>query len=194
MARRAPCSGETVRSIGLLLTLSILAGPSAADNKYIYPDGVTTTFEPNDAASEKKGVKECQLSITPVKLPQGVDLRVKILSRDQTVFYVLTLDVGEFTISNGIPYDPKKRPITSFKIISNIFETGPQMKLVDMHDGGMGMALDQASFMTMLTLVQRGDYMVAFKPVGALDETVYVVRPGAEQKALGQFAACLRQM
>jgi hypothetical protein len=183
-----------MRSIALLCLLCVLAGPGIAADKYIYPDGVTTTFEPNDAASEKKGVKSCQLSITPVKLPQGVDLRVKILMQGQTVFYVLTVDVGEFTVSNGIPYDPKKRPITSFKIISNIFETGPQMKLVDMHDGGMGMALDQTSFMSMLTLVQRGDYLIAFKPVGALDETVYVVRPGADQQPMSQFAACLRQM
>jgi len=181
--------------IAVLLTLCVLATPSsAADNKYIYPDAVTTTFEPNDAASEKQGVKQCQLSVTPVKLSQGVDLRVKMLSQGQTVFYVLTLDVAEFTVSNGIPYDPKKRPITSFRIISNIFETGPQMKLVDMHDGGMGMALDQGSFISVLKLVQRGDYMIAFKPVGALDETVYVIRPGVDQQPMDQFATCLRQM
>ena len=188
-----------MRSIALLFTatgllLCTLADPSNAATKYVTPQAVTVTFEPNDAASEKNGVKACQLSITPVGPGQGVDLRVKILAQGSTVVYVLTLDVAEFTVSNGIPYDPKHRPISSFRIASNIFETGPQMKLVDMQDGGMGMSLDKASFGTMLKLVQRGDYLIVFKPVGAMDETVYVVRPGAEQQPLNQFAACLRQM
>ena len=66
-------SGGTVRSIALLLMLWVLAGSGSAEPKWIYSDGVTTTFEPNDEASAKQGVKKCELSITPVKL-QGAPI------------------------------------------------------------------------------------------------------------------------
>lgn len=106
----------------------------------------------------------------------------------------LTIDVVEFTVSNEIPYDPKKKPISGARIASNIFETTQTMRQVDMTDGGWGIMLDQAGFSAMTKLIARGDYLVGFKRRDRPTETLYAVREGVKKDVLGQFRSCIEHL
>jgi hypothetical protein len=177
-----------------LVVVTIGCATKAAAAHLVYPDAVTPTFGDVDEASARKGIKQCEIDITLVKLPQGVDFRVKLLSDGKATFPTLTFDVGEWTMSNGIPYDPRRVSIKSAGISSNVFMTTPQMKWIDMKDGGLGLSLSLEEFKTVLALVARGDYLISFTPKGAKEETVYAVRSGVDQKVLGQFQTCLKRM
>jgi len=171
------------------------AASSIAMDAFIYPDLVTPSFEKEDAASAKNGYKKCEISATLMKLPEGVDLRVKVLSDGRTVQSSLTVDVVKFTVSNGVPFDPRKVPISSADVLSNIFQTTPEMQHFDMGDGGIGILVkDPERFTALVKLIKRGDYIVKFKRTDKADETNYAVKDGSDQKVMGQFVACLNRM
>ena len=104
-----------------LIALLCTACPTVAiaDGKLVYPDYVSRTFEKEDAESGKNGVKKCEISITMVKPSDGgVDFRVKLMTTGRRRLATLTVDAVDFTVSNGIPYDFKKKTISSASIVS----------------------------------------------------------------------------
>ena len=179
------------------LLFAALCASSIAEQKVVYPDSMSATFEGTDEESADQGYKKCGVLITFVKaarVMQGVDFAVRLISDGKTMMSSLTVDVLEFTVSNGIPIDPRRRPIYAVSIASDIFETTPKMPQISWGDSGVGIALGASSFSTMLKLVERGDYLVGFVPKGTDDEIVYAVRRGVDARVLGQFQECLKQM
>lgn len=176
------------------LLFAAVSVPSIAAQKFVYPESISPTFEGTDEKSAKQGYKKCEISVTLVKeVAQGVEFRVKLITDGKVVVSTLTVDVVEFTVSNGVPYDPRRRPISTARVVSNVFET-TTMPQVDMGDGGLGIALDPPNFGKALALVARGDYLIGFVPKGTDDETVYAVRQGVDAKVLGQFGECMNRM
>jgi hypothetical protein len=144
------------------LCLALVAMQVSAQT-LVYPEAVLPTFEPEDRASARQGYKRCDVSIKLVKQAEEVDFGLKVLNHDQRTITSVTIDVVEFTLSNGTPHDPKKRPISRARIASNVFETTPEMHQVDWGDGGREITLDDAGFASLMNLVARGDYLVGFK-------------------------------
>ena len=159
-----------------------------------YPDVISSTFEREDEPSAKNGFKKCEIVVTMTKGGEGVYFRAKVLTDGKLTMTTLTIDVAEFTVSNGIPYDPKKKPISGARIASNIFETTQAMRQVDMADGGWGIMLDQTGFSSMTKLIVRGDYLVGFKRRDRPTETLYAVREGVKKDVLGQFRSCIEHL
>ena len=108
-------------------------GTSSKPPGFIYPDTVKSIFEKEDEPSGKNGYKKCEISITmnAGANAEFVDLRAKVLTGGNGAMSTLTVDVVEFTVSNGIPYEPKRKPISSAKVVSNVFET-TAMRQIDM--------------------------------------------------------------
>ena len=179
------------------LQFAALSTPSIAAQKFVYPDSMSASFEGTDEGSGGQGYKKCEILITFVKAApviQGVDFRVKLISDGRTTMSGLAIDVLEFTVSNGIPIDPRRRPIYALSIASNIFETTPKMPQVDWGGGGVGVGLDASSFSIMVKLIERGEYLIGFFPKGTDDEIVYVVRRGVDAQVRSRFQDCLRRM
>jgi len=130
------CRCSAALAVSLFLIWSLHASAVT-----FYADGVDASFEKEDQASENNGYFKCELNLSIVKLPTGVNFRVKLLKHGDTLFPTATVDVGTFTMSNGIPYNPRKTPIVDTGIVSNIFETAQHTKQVDMGDGGVGFLL-----------------------------------------------------
>ena len=106
----------------------------------------------------------------------------------------LAVDVLEFTVSNGIPIDPRRRPIYALSIASNIFETTPKMPQIDWGGGSLGVGLDASNLSIMVKLIERGDYLIGFFPKGTDDEIVYAVRRGVDVEERSRFQDCLKRM
>jgi len=61
-------------------------------------------------------------------------------------------------------------------------------------DGGRGIVLDASSFTSMIKLIDRGDYILAFKRNDRPDETLYAVRGRVDKQVMGQFLGCVKQL
>lgn len=160
----------------------------------IYAESVDASFETEDKVSESNGYFKCELNLGIVKVPKGVNLRAKLLKHGESYFPTVTVDAGEFTMSNGIPYNPRKIAITDPSILSNIFETTPQMPRTDMGDGGFAISFTAEQFAGLLTTIVRGDYMVTYVPRATTERVVWVVHDGVNAKAFGQFNECIQKM
>ena len=179
------------------LQFATLSAPGIAAQKFVYPDSMSARFEGTDEGSAEQGYKKCEILITFVKAApviQGVDFRVRLISDGRTTTSGLDVDVLEFTVSNGIPIDPRRRPVYAVSIASNIFETTPKMPQIDWGGGGVGVGLDASSFSIMVKLIERGDYLIGFFPKGTDDEIVYAVRRGVDVEVRSRFQDCLKQM
>jgi hypothetical protein len=176
------------------LAITAFGRSNTAHAELTYPDVVSSFFDKEDEPSARNGYKKCEVSLTMMKGGEGVDLRAKILSDGKVSISSITVDVFEFTISNGIPYAPKRKSISSAKVVSNVFETTPVMRQVDMGDGGWGIMLDRSGFTSLTKLIERGDLLVAFKRNDSSNETVYAVREGVDKKVLGQFLSCVQRI
>jgi hypothetical protein len=182
------------RYIAALAVSLYFIGPLHASAATFYADGVDASFERGDQASENKGYFNCELNLAIVKLPTGVDLRVKLLKHGDTLFPTATVDVAEFTMSNGIPYNPRRIPIVDAGIVSNLFETAQHTKQVDMGDGGIGIVLTAEQFALLMVVIVRGDYLVTYLAKGVKESTAFVVHEGVNSKVFEQFHSCTKKM
>jgi hypothetical protein len=174
-----------------------LAGASPyhrANATTIYADTVDASFEKEDAVSEATGHFKCELNLALLKLPNSVNLRIKMLRHDKNYYMAATVDAVEFTISNGIPFNPKRIPIVSPSIASNMFETTPQMPQVDMHDGGFGIAVTPEQFGRLSALIVRGDYFVTYVPKGSSERVIWAIHDGVNAKVFGEYTDCIKKM
>jgi hypothetical protein len=190
-------SAMSNRTMLIKLTAMAIAAAAASFNATaasIYADALDATFESEDKTSERIGYFKCELNLAIAKPPNGVNLRAKLFKNGKTVIATATVDAGEFTMSNGIPYNPRKIAITDPSILSNIFETTSQMPRTDMGDGGFAISFTGEQFAALLTTIVRGDYMVIYLPKGATERTVWVVHDGVNAKAFGQFNECIKKM
>jgi hypothetical protein len=181
----------------LALQFAALCTPSIAAQTFVYPDSMSASFEGTDEGSAEQGYRKCEILITFVKAApviQGVDFRVRLISDGRTKMPGLAVDVLEFTVSNGIAIDPRRRPIYALSIASNIFETTPKMPQIDWSNGGVGIGLDASSFSIVVRLIERGDYLIGFFPKGTDDEIVYAVRRGIDAQVRSRFQDCVRRM
>lgn len=141
-------------------------------------------------------IKKCDLVVSFTKLPEVVALRVKRMKMGDDVVRAFTIDVIEFNrVSNGIPFDPEKKPIIAAQIVSNILDSDKISKSIDMGDGGMGYELgSEENLVALLSLVKRGDYYVTFKRTDRSDFTAFAIGEQVPNKFLGELEACLAKM
>lgn len=149
-----------------------------------------------DVEQENGPVKKCELFVPLVKLPESVALRIKRMTMGDAVVRSFTVDVIEFKrVSNGIPYDPEKKPIVSARIVANTFDSDKISRRVDMGDGGIGYDLgSDANLVTLLSLVKRGDYYVTFKRSDRSEFTSYAIGEKVPIKFLRELDACMAKM
>lgn len=182
----------------LFIVAALTAGGVVGGNEAIAdPSVFYSTMGPVEVQQEKDGpVKKCELSIPLVSVPEFVGFRIQVLADPILVIRDFTVDVGQFkNISNGIPYDPERKPITSARVLANTFDSDKVSTRVDMKDGGMGYRLNSdVNFSALLNLVKRGDYYLMFKRTDKPDMTTYVVREKVDPKLFQQFSACVASM
>lgn len=156
----------------------------------------SATLGPVDVSSEDGPVRRCEIFLPLLKLPEIAGLRIKKLASGNLQLHSFTIDVAEFQkFSNGIPFDPVRKPITSARILANTFDSDKVGQLTEMGDGGLGVVLDgRGSFLSLLTLVMRGEYYVSFKRTDTTEVTTYAVGTSVSEKSLKELDACLASM
>ena len=160
------------------------------------PSAVYATIGKAELEREDGPVKKCEIFVPLAAMPETVALRVKTLVMGEVTIRSFTVDVIQFgRISNGIPFDPQSKPITSARIIANTFDSGSVTTKIDMGDGGVGYNLGEKKNLTaLLALLRRGEYYLMFKRSDKSDETAYAVGNGIEGKVIGSFEACVSKM
>ena len=140
--------------------------------------------------------KKCQILVPLVKIPESVALAVKVLTDGSTVFSSFTIDVGAFnSISNGIVYDYQRKPIESARIVANIFDSDKVTRRADMGDGGLGYYFnDPLEVLSLIQLIERGDYYLMFKRADRSSTTLYAVSQRVSDKIVHSHDKCVRQM
>lgn len=175
---------------------ALVVGAISCNVAFAEPTFIRSTVGSATIEREDGLVKKCELFIPLLNVPETVAFRVKALAMGGTVIQTFTIDAMQFRrVSNGIPYEPEKKPITSARVLSNMFDSDKVSSPMDMGDGGMGYKLNgNEAFFSLLKLVGRGDYYVMFKRSDRPDVTAYIVGEKIGNNILRELAACLTAM
>lgn len=172
---------------------AFIIGVISGNAAFAEPTFIRATLGEATVERENGPVKKCEIFIPLIDIPEAVAFRIKVLAMGGIVIRSFTVDAMQYRrVSNGIPYEPEKKPITSARVLSNSFDSDKVSSRVDMGDGGIGYKLTtDESFFSLLKLIGRGDYYVMFKRNDKSDSTKYVIAEKVDANILKELAACM---
>jgi len=186
---------STLAATLAIVVLVARSGSALAEPQldYVHPEMGDVSM---DSDLNNGRYKKCQIVVSLVNIPESVALGVKVLTDGNVVLSSFTVDVGAFnSISNGIVYDYQRKPITSARILANIFDSDKVTRRVDMGDGGLGYSFnDPLEVLSLLQLIKRGDYYLTFKRADKSSITTYAVSQRVSDKIIQSHDKCVRQL
>lgn len=189
---------KSILFVGSLIAVIFIGFTTYAEDAFAEPTVERVEMGVVDVERDNGSVKKCELSIPLMKLPESLAFRVKSFLQGKVELHSFTIDVVQFRVSNAIPYDPVRKPITSARIISNTFDSDKFTRRVVMGDGGLGYIFDDdqnlSKFTLLMALLKRGDYYIQFKRSDKHDITSYVVSQKVDDKFLREFLLCAAGM
>ena len=186
---------STLAATLAIVVLVARSGSALAEPQldYVHPEMGDVSM---DSDLNNGRYKKCQIVVSLVNIPESVALGVKVLTDGNVVLSSFTVDVGAFnSISTGIVYDYQRKPITSARILANIFDSDKVTRRVDMGDGGLGYSFnDPLEVLSLLQLIKRGDYYLTFKRADKSSITTYAVSQRVSDKIIQSHDKCVRQL